>query len=124
LAVVQITSYGLKTYTNAIGSTFGDDVDFAQLVKIYGKPPRPPQKWHNRSRYADVRPPRRAALINFHSSQACHFGLGAGGRTPMLGQHRDDDVARMSSSVTPRASISTSRHWRIGSAPAPAHWRR
>ena len=30
-----------------------------------------------RSGYADVRPPRRAAPINFLSSRACHFGLGA-----------------------------------------------
>jgi hypothetical protein len=47
LAVVQITSYGLKTYINAIGSTFGDDVDFAQLVKIYGKP-SPENEVHRR----------------------------------------------------------------------------
>jgi hypothetical protein len=33
---VQLTSDGLKSYVSAVGKTFGDDVDFAQLVKIYG----------------------------------------------------------------------------------------
>ena len=27
---------GLKSYIKAVGATFGDDVDYAQLVKIYG----------------------------------------------------------------------------------------
>src|ERR1700720_1973189 len=44
----------------------------------------------------DVRSPRRAALINFHSSRACHFGLGAWrGARSMLGQPRDDDIVRV-----------------------------
>lgn len=34
---VQLTSDGLRAYIEAVGSTFGDDVDFAQLVKIYGQ---------------------------------------------------------------------------------------
>jgi IS1 family transposase len=33
---VQLTSDGLKSYVSAVGKTFGDDVDFSQLVKIYG----------------------------------------------------------------------------------------
>jgi IS1 family transposase len=33
---VQLTSDGLKSYVSAVGKTSGDDVDFAQLVKIYG----------------------------------------------------------------------------------------
>jgi IS1 family transposase len=33
---VQLTSDGLRAYVKAIGGTFGDDVDYAQLVKIYG----------------------------------------------------------------------------------------
>jgi hypothetical protein len=33
---VQLTSDGLKSYVSAVGKTFGNDVDFAQLVKIYG----------------------------------------------------------------------------------------
>ena len=33
---VQLTSDGLKAYLTAVKSAFGDDIDFAQLVKIYG----------------------------------------------------------------------------------------
>ena len=35
---VQLTSDGLVTYLTAVESAFGDDVDYAQLVKIYGEP--------------------------------------------------------------------------------------
>jgi hypothetical protein len=35
---VQLTSDGLNTYLNAVEAAFGDDVDYAQLVKIYGEP--------------------------------------------------------------------------------------
>jgi IS1 family transposase len=35
---VQLTSDGLVTYLSAVESAFGDDVDYAQLVKIYGEP--------------------------------------------------------------------------------------
>jgi len=34
---VQLTSDGLTTYLVAVDNTFGDDVDYAQLVKIYGE---------------------------------------------------------------------------------------
>jgi IS1 family transposase len=35
---VQLTSDGLVTYLAAVEGVFGDDVDYAQLVKIYGEP--------------------------------------------------------------------------------------
>lgn len=35
---VQLTSDGLVTYLSAVEGVFGDDVDYAQLVKIYGEP--------------------------------------------------------------------------------------
>lgn len=35
---VQLTSDGLNTYLDAVEGAFGDDVDYAQLVKIYGEP--------------------------------------------------------------------------------------
>ncbi len=35
---VQLTSDGLVNYLVAVENTFGDDVDYAQLVKIYGEP--------------------------------------------------------------------------------------
>ena len=34
---VQLTTDGLKAYLDAVDQTFGIDVDFAQLVKTYGK---------------------------------------------------------------------------------------
>jgi len=36
---VQLTSDGHKAYLNAVEETFGADVDYAQLVKIYGASP-------------------------------------------------------------------------------------
>lgn len=35
---IQLTSDGHKPYLNAVEAAFGNDVDFAQLVKIYGSP--------------------------------------------------------------------------------------
>jgi IS1 family transposase len=35
---VQLTSDGLANYLVAVEGAFGDDVDYAQLVKIYGEP--------------------------------------------------------------------------------------
>ena len=33
---VQLTSDGLRLYLNAVEDTFGADIDFAQLIKLYG----------------------------------------------------------------------------------------
>ncbi len=38
---VQLTSDGYKAYLEAVEGAFGCDVDFAQLVKIYGSAPGP-----------------------------------------------------------------------------------
>ena len=35
---VQLTTDGLKAYFEAVEGAFGEDVDYAQLVKLYGKP--------------------------------------------------------------------------------------
>jgi IS1 family transposase len=40
---VQLTSDGLKVYLQAVEAAFGDDVDYAQLVKIYGASPESSQ---------------------------------------------------------------------------------
>lgn len=44
---VQLTTDGLKTYLVAVDGAFGADVDFAQLVKLYGEPKtdRPERKY-------------------------------------------------------------------------------
>ncbi|HKO07573.1 MAG TPA: IS1 family transposase, partial [Alphaproteobacteria bacterium] len=36
---VQLTSDGHKAYLEAVEETFGTDIDYAQLVKLYGTPP-------------------------------------------------------------------------------------
>jgi len=38
---VQITSDGLRSYVEAIEAGFGADVDYAQLIKLYGETPHP-----------------------------------------------------------------------------------
>jgi hypothetical protein len=36
---VQLTTDGLKAYLEAVEGAFGADIDYAQLVKVYGQPP-------------------------------------------------------------------------------------
>ena len=38
---VQLTTDGLKTYVEAIDGAFGSEIDYAQLVKIYGADTKP-----------------------------------------------------------------------------------
>ena len=38
---VQLTTDGLKAYLDAVEDTFGADIDYAQLVKLYGDAPGP-----------------------------------------------------------------------------------
>lgn len=40
---VQLTTDGHKPYLTAVADAFGDDVDYAQLVKIYGATPNTPE---------------------------------------------------------------------------------
>lgn len=35
---IQLTTDGFKPYINAVDDTFGSEVDYAQLIKIYGQP--------------------------------------------------------------------------------------
>jgi IS1 family transposase len=39
---VQLTTDGLRAYLEAVEDAFGDDVDYAQLVKLYGAAPEGP----------------------------------------------------------------------------------
>jgi hypothetical protein len=38
---VQVTSDGLRAYIEAVEAGFGADVDYAQLIKLYGEAPHP-----------------------------------------------------------------------------------
>ena len=42
---VQLTTDGLKAYLDAVEGAFGADVDYAQLVKLYGETPHPPGRY-------------------------------------------------------------------------------
>ncbi len=42
---VQLTTDGHKAYLDAIEGAFGADVDYAQLVKMYGETPHPPGRY-------------------------------------------------------------------------------
>ncbi len=51
---IQLTTDGLKVYLSAVGSTFGKDIDFAMLKKIY-EPENPKgAKMHNQRRAAEI----------------------------------------------------------------------
>jgi IS1 family transposase len=42
---IQLTSDGLKLYVKAVDKAFADDIDYAQLVKIYGLPEEPEKRY-------------------------------------------------------------------------------
>jgi len=43
---LQLTTDGLPTYLAAVEENFGADIDFAQLVKVYGKPKEAGPDWY------------------------------------------------------------------------------
>jgi IS1 family transposase len=55
---VQLTTDGLSAYINAVEGAFGADVDFAQLVKIYGEGPKTPERKYSPNEFvcAQTRP--------------------------------------------------------------------
>lgn len=48
---VQLTTDGLKTYLVAVEGAFGADVDYAQLVKIYGESPKSVERKYSPSEF-------------------------------------------------------------------------
>jgi IS1 family transposase len=42
---VQLTTDGHKAYLQAVEEAFGDDIDYAQLIKLYGEAPHPPGRY-------------------------------------------------------------------------------
>jgi IS1 family transposase len=42
---VQLTTDGLKAYLSAVKNAFGNDIDFAQLVKVYGLDPQAEKRY-------------------------------------------------------------------------------
>jgi hypothetical protein len=43
--LVQLTTDGHKAYLAAVEDAFGSDVDFAQVIKLYGETPHPPGRY-------------------------------------------------------------------------------
>lgn len=52
----QITSDGFRAYVPAIERAFGADVDFAQLVKVYGTPDSAGPEWYGPGKVIDAIP--------------------------------------------------------------------
>jgi hypothetical protein len=50
----QITSDAFKPYIGAIEECFGADVDFAQLIKLYGKPDNAGPDWYGPAKVIDT----------------------------------------------------------------------
>ena len=68
---VQLTTDGHSAYLEAVEGAFGEDVDYAQLIKIYGEAPEtearysPPERIATRKRRVTGRP-RRADVSTSH----------------------------------------------------------
>lgn len=82
---LQITSDGFVPYVGAIEECFGADVDFAQLIKIYGKPDNTGPDWYG--------PPKVIETVP----------------TPVSG---DPDFAHICTSYVERSNLSVRMHLR------------
>ena len=49
---VQLTTDGHRPYLEAVESAFGEDIDYARLVKIYGSDPEAENDTHRPSAWA------------------------------------------------------------------------
>jgi IS1 family transposase len=81
----QLTTDGLKVYVGAVEEYFGADIDFAQLVKVYGTRDEEGPDWYSPSRVTAIIP------------------------TPIIG---DPHPARISTSHVERANLSLRTHLR------------
>jgi IS1 family transposase len=82
---IQITSDGFKPYIGAIEEYFGADVDFAQLIKVYGKPDNSGPDWYG--------PPKVIEAVP----------------TPVSG---DPDLAHVCTSFVERSNLTVRMHLR------------
>jgi hypothetical protein len=55
---VQLTSDGHKVYLNAVIDAFADDIDYAQLVKVYGSPNTEEQRRYSPANFVIAEPIR------------------------------------------------------------------
>ena len=79
---VQLTSDGHKAYLAAVEGAFGADVDFAQLVKIYGEAPHPPGRYSpaecigTRKERIEGRPAPKHVSTSYVERQNLNFRMG------------------------------------------------
>ncbi len=52
----QLTSDGFKPYIEAVEAAFGADIDFAQLIKLYGKPDNAGPDWYGPAKVIETVP--------------------------------------------------------------------
>jgi len=52
----QLTSDGFKPYIEAVEAAFGADIDFAQLIKVYGKPDNAGPDWYGPGKVIETVP--------------------------------------------------------------------
>jgi hypothetical protein len=52
----QLTTDGFKPYIDAVEAAFGADVDYAQLVKVMGKPDNAGPDWYGPAKVIEVVP--------------------------------------------------------------------
>jgi IS1 family transposase len=82
---LQVTSDGFRPYIGAMEECFGADVDFAQLIKVYGKPENAGPDWYG--------PPKVIETVP----------------TPVSG---NPDLAHISTSFVERSNLSVRMHLR------------
>jgi transposase-like protein/IS1 family transposase len=72
----QVTTDGFKAYVPAMEETFGADVDFAQLVKVYGSPENTGPDWYGPAKVIEMIPtpitgnPDEAHICTSHVERA------------------------------------------------------
>jgi IS1 family transposase/lambda repressor-like predicted transcriptional regulator len=82
---LQVTSDAFRPYVGAMEECFGADVDFAQLIKVYGKPDNAGPDWYG--------PPKVIETVP----------------TPIMG---NPDLAHVSTSYVERGNLSVRMHLR------------
>jgi IS1 family transposase len=68
----QITTDGLRSYIPAIEDCFGANVDFSQLVKLYGTPDAEGPEWYKPSQVVSVIPTPISGNPNLHRISTSH----------------------------------------------------
>ena len=69
---VQLTTDGHKAYLEAVEDAFGGDVDYAQLIKLYGNAPKSEQVRYSPATCVGARKNRVSGQLNWESVSTSH----------------------------------------------------